>query len=157
MLVSLFLVGILAEGDVSFSSFGIWTIPEPSFLLFSHKFCSLDDSVRVWFHKHLNEMCLFSFRNLYFKQCTFVFRRVQGDNSRPRQKIFMFRVSAKRVALFSKTVGNNIWRWERNSINLDNSMYLFIYLAFDEQFWSKDCLLIRRIFFNTYFMFLLDL
>lgn len=37
------------------------------FSFFSHKFCSLDDGVRVWFHKHLNKMCLFSFRNRHCK------------------------------------------------------------------------------------------
>lgn len=74
------------------------------FSFFSHKFCSWDDGVRVWFHKHLNKMCLFSFRNMHCKPSVLSFLEkykvvTQGLD---RQRIFIFRVSPRRVDLFSK-------------------------------------------------------
>lgn len=141
---------------MSFSSFGIWMIPEPSFLFFfffSHKFCSLDDSVCVGFTNIWMkcvyfplEICTINWES----GCLFLEKYKMIIQGLDREFLGSETVQKKQLYFPKVTVGNSTLRWENNSIILDNYVYLFIF------FWAT-VLKQRQLFIKkeTFFLILI--
>lgn len=108
-----------------------WSQNHLFFSFFSHKFCSLDDSVCVGFTNIWMkcvyfplEICIINWES----GCLFLEKYKMIIQGLDREFLGSETVQEKQLYFPKVTVGNSTLRWENNSIILDNSVYLFIFL-----------------------------